>query len=191
MLVTLGALSTPLAAQEPVQETMPLERRGGAFGIQLTSTLGSSWQVEAGEVGYVWRRGNGLLGALSAGVRLGAFVDEGAILGGTRGFVFGVTLAARSGVAKFAEIGNDLSVTTVGFDVTLEGTGYLAANSPLAQGGSWAGLAAMPGFRVITGSGTRFGIMVGPTLFVGKESDVRVMLALRVDQPLARRESHP
>jgi hypothetical protein len=190
MLVTLGALSTPLAAQEP-GETVPIDRRGGAIGFALTATIGSGWQVEGAEIGHVWQRGNGLLGAVSAGARIGAFIDQGAILGGTRGFVFGITLAARSGVAKFAEMGDDRDLTVIGFDVTLEGTGYLGANSPLAQGSPWGGIALLPAVRILSSSGTRYGIMVGPTFFVGRESDVRAMIALRIDTPLARRGAHP
>jgi hypothetical protein len=191
MLVTLGALSTPLAAQEPVEDNVPIDRRGGAIGFALTGTLGSGWQVEGAEIGYVWQRGNGLLGAVTAGARIGAFVDQGAILGGTRGFVFAATFAARSGVAKFAEMGDDRNLTVIGFDVTLEGTGYLGANSPLLQGSPWGGIALLPGVRILGSNGTRYGIMVGPTFFVGRASDVRGMIALRIDTPLARRGAHP
>jgi hypothetical protein len=190
MLVTLGALSTPLAAQEP-GETVPIDRRGGAFGIGLAATIGSQWQMEGAEIGYVWQRGNGMIGAITAGARLGAFVDEGAILGGTRGFVFGASFGVRSGVAKFAEIGDDLNLTSLGFDITLEGTGYVGANSPLPQGSPWAGIAVLPGFRILSSNGTRYGIMAGATLFMGRETDVRAMIALRVDTPLARRGAHP
>ena len=183
MLVTLGALSTPLAAQSDA---------GHAIGVGFAATLGGGWQIESGEIGYVRRFGNGLLGAVSAGARLGAFIDEGAILGGTRGFVFATTLAARTGHVTLAEMGDDQNVTAIGFDVTLEATGYLTANSPLPQGSRWGAVALLPGLRVGSGEGARYGFVIGPTAFISSaKTEIRGLLAFRVEAPLARRERHP
>jgi hypothetical protein len=175
-------LSTPLVAQAP----------RSAIGFGFAATLGPSWQIEAGEVGYVRRYGNGLVGALSAGARVGAFVDEGAILGGARGIVFAATLAARSGTVSLAQLGDDQNATAIGFDVTLEGRGYLASSSPLPQGSRWGAVALLPGLRVGSGDGPRYGIVIGPTLFLGSsKSTVRGLLAFRAEAPLARRERRP
>ncbi|MGH7607069.1 MAG: hypothetical protein ACREME_06990, partial [Gemmatimonadales bacterium] len=189
MLVTLGALSTPLAAQMPVaEEADGGGARGGAFGVGFVATMGDGWQVEGVDVAYVHRRPSGLLGALSVGARLGAFIDEAAIFGGARGFIVAATLGARTGQTKIAELGDELHVTEVALDLTFEATGYLAANSPLTQGSRWGALALLPGVRIGSGAGPRYSIMVGPTVFLGSGSDVRGLLAFRVETPLARRE---
>jgi hypothetical protein len=178
MLVLLGALSTPLAAQT------------GAIGVGFAATLGGGWQIESAEIGYV-RRMSGPVRALSAGARLGAFVDEGAILGGTQGFVFAGTLGARSGRIMLAELGDERNVTAIGLDVTIEATGYLTARSPLPQGSSWAAVAVLPGLRVVGGGGAQYGLVIGPTAFFGSKTEIRGLLAFRVEAPLARRERHP
>jgi len=183
MLVALGALSTPLVAQSAT---------GNAIGMGFAATLGSGWQIEAGEIGYVRRYGRGLVGALSLGARIGTFIDEGAILGGTRGIVFAPTLAARTRTTSIAQLGDEQNATNIGFDVTLEASGYLASRSPLSQGSRWAAVALLPGLRVGSGDGPRYGLVVGPTLFLGSgKSSVRGFFALRGEAPLARRESHP
>ena len=180
MLVVLGALSTTLAAQS-----------GGAIGVGFAATLGRGWQIESGEIGYVRRTTRGPVRALSVGARLGSFVDEGAIIGGGQGFVFATTLAARSGRLMLAELGDENNLTRIGFDVTLEATGYLTSNSPLPQGSKWGAVAVLPGLRVGGGDGPQYALVVGPTWFFGSTNEVRGLLAFRVEAPLARRESHP
>jgi hypothetical protein len=183
ILVVLGALSTTLAAQSA--------GGSGAIGVGFAATLGSGWQIESGEIGYVRRLARGPVRALSVGVRLGTFIDEGAILGGNRGFVFAGTVGARSGRLMLAELGDEHNLTEIGFDVTIEATGYLTANSPLPQGSSWAAVAFLPGLRVGSGDGARYGLVIGPTAFFGSKTEIRGLLAFRVEAPLARRESHP
>lgn len=178
MLVVLGALSTPLAAQ------------AGAIGVGFAATLGSGWQIESGEIGYVHRMA-GPVRALSVGARLGAFIDEGAILGGNRGFVFAGTLGARSGRIMLAELGDEQNLTAIGFDVSIEATGYLTSNSPLPQGSRWGAVAFLPGLRVGGGDGVQYAFVIGPTAFFGSKTEVRGLLAFRVEAPLARRERHP
>src|SRR5947199_332860 len=89
----------------------------------------------------------GPLRVLGLGARFAGFVDEGAIFGGTRGFIGGLTLTARSGRSTLAELGDPTNLTTFGVDLTVEATGYLAANSPLAVGSSWAAVTVLPGLR--------------------------------------------
>lgn len=189
MLVALGALSTPLVAQV---EAPPPPGPRSAIGFGFAATLGGGWQIEGGEVSYVRRFGNGAIGALSFGARVGAFIDEGAILGGTRGFVFAPTLALRTGTASLAQIGDDRTATAIGFDVTLEASGYLASSSPLPHGSRWGAVALLPGLRVGSGDGPRYGFVIGPTMFLGSgKSTVRGLLAFRAEAPLARRERRP
>lgn len=187
MLVVLGTLSTPLAAQ---LETPPPARN--AIGFGFVATLGAGWQIEGGEVGFVRRYFKGPLGALSASARVGTFIDQGAILGGTKGVVFAGTLAARTSTISLAQLGDDISGTQIGFDVTLEASGYAGSSSPLPEGSKWAAVALLPGVRVGSGPGLRYGLVVGPTMFLGSgKSTVRGLLAIRVEMPLARRESRP
>jgi len=189
MLVVLGALSTPLAAQtapEPAPDV-----GGAAIGVGFAATLGGGWQIEGAEIGYVRRATHGLVRALSAGARLGSYVDEGAVIGGNRGFVFAPTVAARLPRLILAELGDEHSLTTIGFDVTLEATGYLTTNPPPLQRASWGAVAILPGLRVGGGDGPQYGLVVGPTWFFGSKTEARGLLAFRVEAPLARRERHP
>ena len=82
-------------------------------------------------------------------------------------------------------------MTTFGLDVTIEATGYLAANSPLLVGSRWAAVAVLPGLRFGNPGGSQFTLMVGPTVFFGHRTDTRALFTLHVDTPLARRGTHP
>jgi hypothetical protein len=186
MLALLGALSTPLAAQVP--ETA---RTGPVIGLGFAATLGGGWQIEGGEAGLVRRFGRGPIGALTAGVRIGSFVDEGAIIGGTRGFVSAATLGLRTARTTLAEMGDEHNLTAIGFDVTLEASGYLTSNSPLPQGSRWLAVSVLPGVRIGSSDGAQYGLVVGPTAFFGAKTEVRGFLAFRIEAPLARRERHP
>ena len=186
MLVTWGALSTSLAAQ-----AQP-EKASNAIGFGFAATLGNGWQIEGAEVAYVKRRPTGFFRAYSAGARIGTFIDEGAILGGSRGIVFAPTLGARTAPATIAELGDELNPTAIGFTVTFEASGYVASSSPIAYGSSWGALAVLPGLGAGGGNSMRFSLVVGPTLFIGKgKSNVRGLFALRFEAPLARRERAP
>jgi len=186
-------LSTPLIAQIDTETVAATPPARSAIGFGFAATLGPSWQIEAGEVAYVRRYAGGALGALSIGARVGTFIDEAQILGGTRGIVFAGTLAARSGTASIAQLGDEMSATVVGFDVTLEASGYVGSSSPMPQGSQWLAAALLPGLRIGgNGDGARYGLVIGPTLFVGRgKSEVRGLLAIRVEAPLARRERRP
>jgi len=191
MLVVLGALSTPLAAQTEGESTRSGGSAGAAIGVGFAATVGSGWQIEGGEIGYVRRRASGVLRAFSIGARIGSYVDEGAIIGGNRGFVFAPTAGVRSGRLTLAELGDENNLTQIGFDVTLEATGYLTTNPPPLQQSTWGAVALLPGLRVGGGDGPQYGIVIGPTWFLGSKTEVRGLLAFRVEAPLARRERHP
>ena len=189
MLVASVALSTPLLAQldEP-----PAPPPRAAIGFGFVASLGPSWQFEGGELAFVRLFRGGGIGAVSFGARVGTFVDEAQILGGTRGIIFAPTLAARSATASIAQLGDDVNATNIGFDVTLEASGYLASSSPFPEGSRWLGLALLPGLRVGTGDGPRYALVVGPTAFLSSHKpSVRGLFALRIEAPLARRERRP
>src|SRR5947208_2815104 len=177
MLICLAGLSTPLAAQET---------RGGMVTLGLAYTVGSGWQIQGFDVGYGRGMRSGPIAALSLSARLGEFIDQRAIVGGSQGFVFGATLAARSRALTIAEFGADTAPSRVGLDVTVETTGYAGAHSPLGIGSPWGAVSVLPGLRV-----GQFGIVLGPTAFFGTSTIVRAFLGLRFDVPLARRERHP
>ena len=67
------------------------------------------------------------------------------------------------------------------------------SRSPLPQGSPWAAVALLPGLRIGGADGAQYGIVIGPTMFLGggAKSDVRGLVAFRVEAPLARREHHP
>src|SRR5437764_14248316 len=89
MLMAFGALSTTLAAQSGDSvKTVPSNH---AIGFGYFATLGSNWQIEAVEVGYVHRLSHGLA-AFSIAGRVGTCIDESAVLGGSRGMLFRITV---------------------------------------------------------------------------------------------------
>jgi len=183
MLVALGALSTTLAAQS--------QERPHAIGFGFVATLGAYWQMEGVEIGYARRLQRGLA-AVSFSGRVGTFINESSMLGGTKGAVFGATVSARTRMKTIAQFGQDENGTGLGFDVTFEVTGYTASGSPLSQGPRWAAISMLPAFSIGTGDATHFGIVIGPTAFLSRgKPSMRGMLAFRGEAPLARRERRP
>src|SRR6266852_2027704 len=125
MLTALAALSTPLAGQ------------GSALTVGLAFTAGGGWQIQALDVGYGRAVHAGPIAMLSLSGRVGEFIDQGAIIGGARGFLFGTTLAARTPMTVVADLGSDSSTSRLGLDLPVEATGYVGANSPLPVGSPW------------------------------------------------------
>src|SRR5438309_9756731 len=118
MLAALAGLSTPLAAQET---------RGPILTLGLAYTVGSGWQIQGFDVGYGRVLRSGPFAAVSLGARLGEFVDQRAIIGGSQGFVFGATLAARTHHLAVAALGLDPAPRRRGMDVTLAAPGSVRA----------------------------------------------------------------
>lgn len=178
MSLALAALSTPLAAQS-------------SLAVGIAATVGDGWQLEGADVALVRRVTVGPLRRASLGVRVASFVDQRAFFSGSRGVVGGVTLGARTGTAPVAELGNDPDVTQVGFDVTFEAAGYVAANSPLPQGSAWLAAAILPAIRIGDPAGAQFVVLLGPTVFFGREARARAFLGVRAELPLARAQPAP
>src|SRR6266478_2456472 len=134
MLALLGALSTTLAAQSNAPQANTA--RPHAIGFGFVATLGANWQVESAELAYVWRPARGFA-ALGIAGRLGTFINESRMSGGSRGLVFAATLSARTQMKSVAQSGADEDGTGVGFDLTFELSGYTAALSPMTLGAHW------------------------------------------------------
>lgn len=176
MLVVIGALSTPAVAQQ----------RSAAWLFGLAATVGSGWQMESADIGVVRPVGLGPVRFLSINGRFGTFQDEGGFLFGNRGFVAALALGGQTSSAKLIEVGTEQNPIAIGFDLTLEAAGYLASDSPFPQGGAWLGLSVLPGVRTVQTENFGVSLMVGPSLFVGRETDVRALLAFRVEFPVGR-----
>lgn len=185
MLTALATLSTPAAAQAG---TGPGD---GGWSVGLAGTLGSRWQVEALDVGYARAVRAGPVSVAALTTRLGYFADEGAIIGGTRGFVFGLTLAGRTAMARLADLGADSTPTRLGVDLTLEATGYAAANSPLPLGSVWGALSPLVGLRYGNANSAQYALLLGPTVFLGQVTQVRTFIAVRFESALARGKRQP
>ena len=184
MLVACVALSTTLTGQSRDSVKSVPSNHGIAFGY--FATLGSNWQIEAAEIGYVHHLSHGLAAYSIAG-RVGTFIDESTVLGGSRGMVFAGTVSTRTRLRRIAQLGEDEHGTAIGLDVTFEASGYVASGSPFWQGSRWGALALLPSLRIGGGS-----ITLGPTLFLGdRKPAMRGMLAFRGEARLARREPHP
>lgn len=178
MLTGLACLSTRLAGQS------------GGWTAGLGGTLGTSWQVEAADVGYAHVAHAGPVAIVALTARLGSFIDENAILGGARGFVFGATLGVRTSMWQLAELGPESNTSAFGADLTLEATGYVGTNSPLPVGSPWGAVSLLPGLRFGTPDGGQLGLLIGPTVFFGTVTQVRPLLGLRFETALARDKRH-
>lgn len=186
VMLALGGLSATLAAQTPQGDSSTKAPSRHAIGFGYFATLGSYWQIEAVEVGYVRHLSRGL-SAISLTGRLGTFIDETGVIGGSRGMVFATTLAARTRMKRIAQLGEDEKGTAIGLDVTFEASAYLASGSPFWQGSRWGAIALLPGLRIGKGA-----IVIGPTAFLaGGKPAVRGLLAFRGEATLARREPQP
>lgn len=186
LVVALGALSPTLAAQTAKDDSSSKVPSQHAIGFGYFATLGSYWQIEAAEVGYVRRMSHGLA-AVSFSGRLGTFMDETAVVAGTRGIVFAPTLAARTRMKRIAQLGEDEHSTGIGLDLTFEASAYFAGGSPFWQGPRWGAIALLPGLRIGNAA-----IVIGPTaFFAGSKPAMRGLLAFRGEAPLARKERHP
>jgi hypothetical protein len=183
MLVAGSALSTPLAAQS-------------AFGFGVGATLGGGWQIQAADIGYVQAVHAGPLRYVSLGGRLGVFVDEGAVFGGSHGFVAALVLQARTALVRLADVGSETNPSPFGLDVTFEAAGYGAANLPADTtfsrlGSWWGGVSVLPGLRFGNPEGFRSGLLIGPTVLFGKATEVRAFAALRFELPMVHRKRQP
>lgn len=162
-----------------------------AIGFGYVATLGDGWEIESVEIGYVRRPHRGFA-ALSFGTRVGAFVNEKSMLGGTGGAVLAATFSARTKMKSIAEFGTEEHGTGLGFDVTFEVSGYTASRSPLVQGTHWAAISVLPAFSLGNGDAAHFAIVIGPTVwFSSTKPAMRGLFALRGEAPLARRERRP
>ena len=177
MLIAAATLSTRAGAQ--------------AVSLGLAATVGSNWQVEAADIGYLRPVHAGPLRSVMLSARAGSFIDEGAIINGSRGFVGGLALGLRTGLARLADVGNETNPATIGADLTLEMGGYAGTNSPLPQGSCWAAVSLLPGVR-FSGEGVRYGLVVGPTVFFGSvKPQLHAFLGVRFEFPLAHHSGRP
>jgi hypothetical protein len=154
--------------------------------VGLAATVGSGWQFEGADFGLVRPIGLGPLRFASVAGRFGTFQDEGAFVFGSRGFVGGLALATQTGPMPVIEVGTEQNPISIALDLTLEATGYLASKSPFPQGPTWVGVAVLPGVRTIQTDSFGASLMLGPVVFMGRETDVRAFLSLRVEIPVAR-----
>ena len=178
LVLVLGALivsSPPLVAQS-------------AFTIGYSGTLGSNWQIEALEAGLVRHTGLGPVRYVSGTVRIGWFGDQGAIIGGTRGFIGAGALAFRSGRVSVFTVGEDQNPTVVALDLSLEAAGYLAAHAPSPWVPRSISLAVLPGIRVGQAGGGQFAVLVGPAWFSGGGTwRAHAFVSARYEVPLGER----
>lgn len=180
VLAVLGCYIAPLSAQT-------------AFTVGYSGTLGSSWQIEALELGFVGHTGLGPVRSVSATARIGWFGDQAAIIGGTRGFIGAGAFAVRSGRLRVFEVGEDANPTVVGLDLTLEAAGYLASRAPTPP---WharsVSLAALPGLRIGPAGSSQFVVLAGPAWFSGGGVwRGHAFVSARVEIPLAQGRGGP
>jgi hypothetical protein len=175
MLVTGSILSTPLAGQ-------------ASFALGAAATLGGSWQIEGADVGWVREINTGPLRYASIGGRMGVFVDQNALTGGTRGLVGGLVLQTRTGLWNLADVGNESNPSILGLDVTFEGVAYGAFNTPLeTMGSAWGAFSVLPGLRIGAGQQLRYGAVFGPTVFLGRRQRFVRFSPSALKSPLATR----
>lgn len=199
LLLVLGGVAVPTPAvlaqvSDPrttqADSSPAFKWRPHALGFGFFATLGAHWQLEGVEFGYARRLEHGLA-AVSLSTRVGTFINESAMSGGTQGIGLGGTLAARTRMHSVAQFGEDEVGTDIGLDMTFEVTGYTASGSPQSRV-RWMAVSVLPAISLGSGDAAHFGIMLGPTAFLGDGKPVvRGMLAFRGEAPLARRERRP
>lgn len=184
-------MSTSLAAQDVAPPASPPSNT--SWGLGLAATLGDGWQIEGGEIGLQRRVAAGPVRFVAVAARFGSFINQGAIIGGARGFIAALALSGRTGAATLAEVGNEDAPTRIAFDLTVEAAGWLGSHSPLPQGSRWATVAVLPGLRVgdAGGGGMQYHLLLGPTALLGGKADIRGFLGIRFETPLARRDRRP
>jgi hypothetical protein len=163
----------------------------GGVTLGLAFTVGGGWQVEALDVGYARAVRAGPISVAALTARLGSFIDQGAIIGGSRGVVGGVTLAGRTRMFRLADLGSEGAPALIGLDLTVEATGYAGARSPLTVGSPWGAVSLLPGLRFGNPNAAQYGLLLGPTVFLGHISQVRAFVGLRFEAPLARAARQP
>ena len=153
-----------------------------AISFGYFATLGANWQIEALELGYVFKRPRGLA-AISIATRFGAFLEQSTYLGGTRGAVFSAALATRTRLIEVSQLGSEQRPSPIGIDFTVEVAGYIAAASQFWQGSRWAAVSFLPALRFGPAS-----LAIGPSaLLGGHKPALRGVLALRGEASLRRR----
>jgi hypothetical protein len=173
----LAVCASALAAQ--ARDSSYRNYRAISFGY--FATLGANWQIEAVEIGYVFRRARGLP-AISLSTRWGAFMEQSSYLADTRGMVFAAALSTRTRMLQIGQLGSEDRSTPIGIDLTIEAAGYLAASSPFWQGSRWGAFSLLPSLRFGPGA-----LTVGPTLFLAgqnRKPAMRGVLALRGEASL-------
>jgi hypothetical protein len=174
--------ASSLRAQAPTKTARDSSYRAISFGY--FATLGVDWQIEALELGYVFRRARGLA-AISLSSRIGSFVDQSSYLSDSRGMVYAAALSARTRVLEIAQLGDEEHNSPIGVDLTIEAAGYVASGSPFAEGSRWAAVSLLPSLRIGPGA-----ITLGPSLFLAghrRQAAMRGVLALRGEAALSRR----
>ena len=154
-----------------------------AISFGYFATLGANWQIEAVEIGYVFRKPHGALPAVALSTRWGAFIDQSTYLSNTRGMVFAATLSVRTRMIQIAQLGSEDHSTPMGLDLTMEVAGYVAASSPFWQGSRWGAVSVLPSLRIGPGA-----LTLGPTLFLAgpkQKPAMRGVLALRGEASLS------
>lgn len=177
MLVVTGALSTPALAQE----------RGPAWMLGLSATVGSGWQMENADIGFSRLIGLGPLRHIMFTGRFGAFQDEGGLFFGARGFIAGLAVGLATKPWQVLTIGAENNPIGVGLDLTFEGAGYFAKDTPegFPPGNGFGSVAILPGVRSIKTGDFAFSLMVGPKVLLGgPEPDVRPFLAFHIEVPM-------
>jgi len=179
--LTLAVFVVAVCASTLTAQTRDSTR---AISFGYFATLGANWQIEAVEIGYVFRRPRGLA-AISLATRWGAFIDQTSYLGDSRGMVFAAALSTRTRMLQIGELGDEEHSTPMGFDLTIEAAGYVAASSPFWQGSRWGTLSVLPSLRIGPGA-----LTIGPTLLLAGQKQkpaMRGVLALRGEASLSRR----
>ena len=166
---------------------MPLgaQTRGATFTTGLSATLGGEWQLQGVDIGVVRPVSLGLIRYVQVVVRAGSFVNEASLVSSARGFFGGLVLAGETPLVTLFDIGAEQAPTRIAFNVTLETSAYLAANSPFPQGARWIGVALLPSVRTVQTENIGFTFMLGPIAFLGHQTDVRALLGIRIEIPYA------
>lgn len=193
-LLLLLVVHGTLAAQEPPRRgrwqeepaDTPVVNAKRAWIGGVTTFSRGDYQPSGVDVAYGVRTAGLPVAAVTAGLRVGSFVQNQAVLiGRTQGFFVEAVGTLRRPLVNVLAIGEENNLSYFRLEFWLEGGFMIAANNPMPQGARSAAVAGL----VAASFGGRHAldqaiqIVVGPAYLMGAQNSWHTEVGLRFQNP--------